>query len=566
MLQNDNQFQYTKLSNQWEMAVSFPTEMSWPMVFALDVPTVISVGGQAKFEAQPKISTNGKLRKPNEIKVQATLKAIASSKVQSKISFITPYNHEQYTSGYDKNMQVYLPMKINVIYNFEKKELSTKTEALEQRKTVPLVEYSSYPYTAAHDILNLHPETTKQNTHIIDKDTKTFIDKIFGKSTGMAFRVQYQGNQRFFDLKWLIEQIKSQNLVSMLYAPVVDETMQRSKFVLSYDAEHSQSEGIIMRLGHMSSYNNQPIAGQSGIVKIEQFNNLSGKNTKERQEIMAQMAQAGISNVRTYAADASIEFMGSKAEYAATFAHSRSRVDPKSRTLFFLRKTNEQVGKPYQFALSVMRTIPNVQTLSFEKAQSLDSKVILQAQIGFGQRFTQQNQVQMNAQWSKSQERQQYVNSLRQAKQCREQMAQGNYLQPACANLTEYANLLDRVNVQLQYDNIEPEVRNLTQKIFRLVRHLGFYNYEENNVDPQGTTSPKEVKIEANFHLDLQAVNVTMRTEKSVGMFKNVRLHKWIQPFVVVHPYYSVKTCLESQLMEFGTLKRKLSYTISTRI
>lgn len=558
MLREKREFDYTKVMNRYEMAVSFPTEMSLPFIYTLDVPTLVSVSGKAKFEALPHLSSENLLRKPNQVTMSSDIKFVLSSKVQAKISFTTPFNSEQYTCGYDKNMQLYLPINSEISYNVANRQLNAEIQPLEPKKNMPLIHYETTPYTAIHNIRSLHSEANRPNTKVIE-NRQPVLNNIFGAKQGMAFQVQYTAGQNIFNPQWIMNQLMQQkDPISVMLAPYFNNELKHSQFVVLYNADKSPAHKLKLRMGHIMRYQAQPESSETSIVDIKKFKQLPTQS-KERQEMILKLASAGIQNCKALAVDASVEFVGQPSvEYTITAAVSKSNVQPLSRQLFFFkRESKNNEIKPYQCALSVLGNFPNTNGLDFEYALKFDPKSQVQAQLAFGEDYTQQNQIQINAAFSQSEQRKTYLENSWQAKECRQQMRQGNYQLPACANLTQAANLMDRVFVELKHEHLTDNALNNSAKLYSLLRHAAFFKLEENWVNPQGAAAPKHLTLQARFEPDLESVNVTLRAEKLVASFDNLRLNEWAQRLFIVHPVFSAPARIAGRMFQWGTYRRK---------
>lgn len=65
------------------------------------------------------------------------------------------------------------------------------------------------------------------------------------------------------------------------------------------------------------------------------------------------------------------------------------------------------------------------------------------------------------------------------------------------------------------------------------MRHAAYQYLDED------LTSQNKLDIEANFSHDLEYLNVSIYAPVLSAMFTNMRVEKYIQPLVVMHPEYS---------------------------
>lgn len=100
-----------------------------------------------------------------------------SSKTASKISFITPWDHKRYIAGLDKNIQINLPIKVNMTVDYDRQKMQVTVKPLYPKNEVMVFHFSSWPYTTKHDILDLVPVSKDRNTEIIHvREPKTVSD------------------------------------------------------------------------------------------------------------------------------------------------------------------------------------------------------------------------------------------------------------------------------------------------------------------------------------------------------------------------------------------------------
>ncbi|XP_017778650.1 PREDICTED: vitellogenin-like [Nicrophorus vespilloides] len=553
-LANGKEIQYTKVWNSQEIAISFPTEMAFPFIYTLDAPTVIRIQGQVRAQAQPRFSNGDKLNKPETVSVESDIHALVSTKIQARFGFITPFDHQQYSSGFDKNVQVNLPLKSKLNVDIKKQNINMELQPSKPERDAQIFHYSSWPYTAKHNILNLEPLSKQHNTKVIrtQEQPQTQFHGLFGKQTGMAFRVQYTSEQRFFDARWVYEQLSRQDLVSAFLAPMNDESILYTDINVKYISNESSARKVQLRLAFQHKTEQE---GQQTEINIKEFNNLP-QEVEARQAKFSKMAASGIKNAEICTCDMAVQFDGhNKVHYAATAAFAKSLVDDKSRVLFFAKKesANHQECKPFEFAVAVKARIPNTNGLNYQYALDFSPKVTAQFEFVFGKNLQSSNQINVHAQYDKSESRRRFLKNHPRSQECRREMEQENYQLPACANMTQEANLLDRVQVHVQFENMSQNMRNMTYKLYNAIRYMGYYNLDENRVDPQNDVKENQIEMEARFDADFQAVNVSFKTQEMNSRFENVRLNKWVKKIVVGHPVFTKKQRVMSEILGYDT-------------
>ncbi|GLV41985.1 hypothetical protein CBL_10144 [Carabus blaptoides fortunei] len=520
-LKEGMEFNYTKFYNPHEMTISFPTAMGLPFVYTLDTPFLYSLHGEIRMISHPEIAPSGKdeLQTPDTMNVTADIRVCVSHKTQAKLGFVTPFDHQHYVAGYDKN------------------EVRATFEPLDEQNE-EIFHYSTLPYTAKHDILDLKPVSQLATTHIVHIREPQTYEHVFGKKAGMAFRVNCTSEQKFMDIKWLVENYQRHEGFSALMSPFTEDSLIATNFSVQYEDDLSHADSVTFQVG----WNNTYYSGKAQFQQPE-FSQLYAKaasldDSEDRQEYFLQKAAAGINNVDAYVYDVSIQFEGKQPhEYNATFAFGRSNVDKKSRVLFYFQKeaSNE---KDHEICFYAENKFPNTNGLDFVQALKFDPTSTSEVQLAWGEKCQGGAKINMKTKMEQTQERQRYLQSCPLAKLCNQQMKEGNKQLYACRNVTARANYLDRYNFDIKYENVSPFARNLTYKLYSYARHAGFAYFDEDAFEGHGKAN--QINIQADFEPDFQSVNVSIESQKMQAEFNDIRVNKWAKALFAVHPVFNV--------------------------
>ncbi|XP_017781017.1 PREDICTED: vitellogenin-like [Nicrophorus vespilloides] len=557
-LRDGKDYHLCKFYDTKQVTISFPTEMSLPFVYTLHTPTLFHVKGQIRASAEPQISSGDKIHKPHTINGETELHALFSTKVQTKIGFVAPFEHHSYVSGFDRNIQVNIPLKAQIEVDIKNKQMNAQLQPVEPEKNTQVFHYSTYPYTAKKDLLKVQPIVKSQNVHVIraPESEQTRFQSVVGKKIGMAFRVGYTSDQQFMDTKWLLEQLRRQDRVTALMAIYNDETIQYKKMEIEYAGAESTVRKVQFRMGYESRYESEHGNESNGpSAEISQFSQLPNES-KARKQQFAKMAAAGIQSANVRVVDASIEFDGqNKIEYTATAAIASSPVDQKARALCYIRKqsANPQENRPFQFAVSAKAQVPNTNGLDFAHALKFDPTSTVQIEVAAGEDLKSASKVHVQAKLRKSESRKQYLQSLQRAHECRREMEEGNHQLPACANMTAEANLMDRVQVQLQFEHVSSEAAECSRRAYDYLRYLGFYNLRENLHKQSGKQN--EIEMEARFEPNFESVNVTIKSEHMESKFEQIRVNHWAKQVVAVHPVFPMTNRVMGKLLQLDTYR-----------
>ncbi|XP_018374343.1 PREDICTED: vitellogenin-3-like [Trachymyrmex cornetzi] len=138
--------------NHYDITLGFPTETGLPFIYTLAVPKITSInrGGSIKIKATQNDSF---------VELAGTGYIVSSEKIQSRIGFVTPFEHRHYIAGVDINTHIAIPVGLN---------FTTRCNSTFQLKLQPhnnphsrmtitrlAIHHSVVPYTSRQDILQL---------------------------------------------------------------------------------------------------------------------------------------------------------------------------------------------------------------------------------------------------------------------------------------------------------------------------------------------------------------------------------------------------------------------------
>lgn len=518
-LREGKPFRLTRFINRNEIEMSYPTEMAWPLVFSFNVPTVLSVDGMVKLNTQPELSNGDKLRMPETIQAEGDLKFLLSSKVQGRFGFFTPSDLHQYVSGYEKDNQVYLPIKHNVKVDLNNNEIRTQLAFKNPEQSTKLVYYKATPYVAHFDILELKPAMSNSDTQIVGPRPKNYYNMLYGQeSAGMAFRLKYEGDDKFLDYRWIHDQIKHAKNYASISALWESQNVGVRRMTLEYAGEQSQNKEVKATFLY---YNNTYDTPQTQNVDMQQVYE-PPKDASERLEDFGRKASAGVINANVAGLHASINFEGDKPiKYDATAVYSRSKVDDTSRAIFYFGNGDES-GR-FRFAASLKNHFPSVNEMDPEKVLESDISSTIQANVVFGRDYESGTHLDGQLKMRRSDERTQYLKHSREYKRCEKEMRLGNKQLYDCEQVTRISMYPDSIMTQWQYKNMNDRMYNFTAKAYSWFRYFNFYNSHENYADG-GNGKEGEVNADVDFSSDYSAVNVSLKTHKYGAFYENIRL------------------------------------------
>lgn len=191
-----------------------------------------------------------------------------------------------------------------------------------------------------------------------------------------------------------------------------------------------------------------------------------------------------------------------------------------------------------QICLSATSDVPQVPLANFKKALKSKPEPTYKAQLSYGEKCSSGSKVYAKLDTSQTSERREWLRRQPMAQLCEQQMEKGNYMLPACRNVTMRANLQDKYQMSVRFEKISNQAMNVTYQAYSYLRQMAFpYMYE--NVVNSTHQQQGKIDIQANFAPDLQSVNISMNSPNMDAEITNVRVNRWVRPVVVSHAYKS---------------------------
>lgn len=187
---------YTKLFNHEDLTISFPLETGLPFTFTYRTPALVQVNGRVLALTTPDVVdvSQNYLRVPESVNVTAKIDAVYSVLSEVTVSFINPSTRQRYSAGYDKKVQMNIPVLVQSNIDIRNREIQTEFKPLHPDQPTKFLQMGSWPFTARDEFLKLRPLPESKHTKDIvakaPRDTKyTFGEKATG------FQFVFEGTQ-----------------------------------------------------------------------------------------------------------------------------------------------------------------------------------------------------------------------------------------------------------------------------------------------------------------------------------------------------------------------------------
>ncbi|CAG9855085.1 unnamed protein product [Phyllotreta striolata] len=543
-LKNGEDIHYVKFLNNDHLALAMPNELGLPFTFTYNAPMFARINGNVRAAASPELFQKGKINIPNNLQVKVNVSITVGSKIMTKLAFNTPFDHQEYSSGIDKVWQAHVPIVGKIQFDSNKKELQLNVQPREMHQGAHLFHYSTWPYTSIKDVMNAKPE--QEHHQIIKPHGLRRFDNVFGKKeTGMAFKVEMERERNTLsmpDFRVFCEHGISNGLANIWN----DDKLQYSMVNITYLPQESSTQEITMRMKYQKEYKTQ---GEQSNMNWQEVMQTDSPST--RQNRLLKSAASGINNVQTYAVEASIDFEGhDKTEHVVSGAYAWSNVDAKSRVyaLYRHKKGNERVS---QIKFEADNTVPNVNSLDLQDILSAQPRASSNVNVKFDN-INGEGKIAAEIKLSRSEERKRYLSEQPFFHQCLRDERLGNKQSPACLNMTIEANLLDRVNVDLDVENVSPAVRSMVETVYS---HLKYEYYPSLKFEGQSSNANNKINIRGQFDDDLKYLNVTVKNARETVTFRDIELNEYAKRILVVHPVFEASIRALSKPLEIDTFK-----------
>lgn len=517
ILREGKRFHFTKFLNADRIVISFPTDVGLPFLYTYNNPTVLSFGGTARIRADPEILNGFRLRWPKIINSELDVHLLFSHKSQGQFGFVIPSDHKHYFVGYEKAIQIYVPIKHKAYINTMHREIKTEFGFREPTKDIKIFNYVSMPYAGCYNIQDV--TSILNSARLIGSLPKSYYNSNFGgQASGMIFRIEYEGEDKMLDPDYLYEQFKQHNYPGII-SLWSNQDIGNRRVALVYKGEISSNRKIKTNsVCYTKSYD----AMKQQKMNEKLFYNQAKEIIPRIKEFVKQIA-AGITEAKIFGLGLDVAFEGNRSmEYKATFTYARSDVHPISRAILH---SDAQIKNQEIKNYCVFSWIQNqTQSTSEMSVDEVLQGAIFSTSTGYfaiGQDNNSADSVMVHLNASRSTERIKHLRESKMFKQCRGKVQERSMQMYACENLIKEAKRLDNLSLRVKQNNNTSGVKSLAERVynwFRYQRLIGYENYDHL------TSLPDDFYAEIVFCPDFTRLNTTVAIKKH-GSYKQIETY-----------------------------------------
>ncbi|XP_030756122.1 vitellogenin-like [Sitophilus oryzae] len=538
ILNKGKQFSYTKLQQVEELALSVPTEMGLPFLYTSDMPVLVRFEGKIQAKATPQISDGKRLIKPDQITAQIEGSVTFSVKGQSHLSFVTPFDHQIYTAGFDRNVQAHLPVYAKAEIDVKNTESKVEFEVKEPHNNARLFHYSSWPYTSRSDLMSTVPVALRPNTQIITPQANKFryFDTVFGKKeTGISFRAWGHHPIQSINLGEVAHMLKSRDVDTLLQWLWDRASLQQTEASIAYVPSQSATKKVTFRFSHRDQYKMQPeTQNQEEFLNYDQLAEKTQGAQQQYHEKLLKYVGAGIRSAQLHSCAFSLEFQGDK-KYQHSFGvtFGKSNADPSSRAIMYYKQNGEQ---QHLCSLDVKGYVPNTNGLDLTYSLKNAPEAKYEVRMLCGANQNEAALVSGKVNFRRSDERKERLTQKPMYNECKKEMQEGNFQLPACQNMTIESNFLDVIESEWKYSNIKRRYQDIIKGVFQGLR---VYYYPETEIESISSQQDK-VEFRVKFEPEeLRRLNMTIVSGDERTIMYDMPLNNEIaRALFVPHPVF----------------------------
>lgn len=461
---------------------------------------------------------------PDQVLGNVEVEALLSTKIEGQLGFITPFDHQQYSSGYERSFQTYLPLKINLqVDPSVDRRVRLEVQFQEPQANTRVLQYSSIPFVSNYDILDLQPVLTRPGTKVLRTAQPQPQTIVVGRSdTGIAFRVSYDSENSLMDSKRIYQQYVKNGVISAAMSALTGSSTRYSEIQVEYAGDKSSSSKMILQYGRFlwADYTKERIS-QSNIHQLSE---------KMQPLESAKRLSEGIKSASVGVAYLSATFDGeSSVKYTAIAGHSRSSVDEQSRLWLKLEKDATVSGvRPAYLQVSVHTFMPIASEVDplYNLKHNLNgnSSIRMEADDGSGTK----TKVKVDVDFHTSEHQKQKLQQSPVFKQCLQQQKQDKYLLPACANITTRSAKYDHFRVGINYENLGARLQNASLQLYSMLRNR-YYSHVEEDFAHYEDPNPYRLHMEVQYHPHRQTADVKVMSERYKAVFSEINVNKQVR-------------------------------------
>lgn len=267
---------------------------------------------------------------------------------------------------------------------------------------------------------------------------------------------------------------------------------------------------------------------------VSEYPSEIGVGSDKRHNQLLHEAIYGIKGGDSRVFDMGAIFSGKKhAQFAVTVAAGGSEIDSKDRFIFFYNH-HTAAGNPFQIFGALGTTYPTVPVLDFKKSLEIKAFTNYDMYLRYGKMVNGGAVISLQGKMEQSNERLEYLRKTPMVKLCEAEIAKGNNLGASCQNATISVNMMDTLNLQINYNNVGEVAKLWVSNLYAYVKHKYYYNIKDDWFNP--TMKPGSISVSVKLTPDLTRLNGHVFTPSVNIYIKNLYLSYWTRTYIAMNP------------------------------
>ncbi|KOX68248.1 Vitellogenin, partial [Melipona quadrifasciata] len=470
----------------YDVALSLPTETGLPFVHTFKIPVLHKLTGNAQ----------GEMKAGRSIAMKNSFRFVHAKKIQGRIGFVTPFDHQQFMAGIDLNFQMFAPLKFSLNLNTPKRNMEMKFWPMKGEEKARVLHYSVVPFTAIHDVLNLRPLLTEKTTQIIRPEnlrSVTLPDS--DPNSKIKVNVEAVTNDVLFDLK----NLDIDKWINMILNPWSMDNDNFRNVNVFVNLKRDLVDPIVLNLSterlELSS-NNDDALWTSKVLAIEPSDKESRSEARKKQLLIE--AAKGIKSAISSVLDIHLH-IPDEVKTTLTIATANSNVEKAGRTLLYLRNSidrNDKTPSTVELCAAAQAKVTPNEMPFINQAIQTKPKVDLDMDLRVGSTCSEGEQIAINGKAIQTKTLSDMVKKSALMKECQKQMEQGNNMLNACQKAAAFSMVFNALDLSVNFQS-DVAVTLITELLNNL-RNTNFMN-----IHSDLKTLKNASKRKLDFRLDL---------------------------------------------------------------
>ncbi|KMQ94517.1 vitellogenin precursor [Lasius niger] len=455
--QKHQQLNVNRLQNR-DTAVSLSTESGLPFAYTIQRPILHQIE-----------ATNAEAENNKHSKIaKGTVNMLFASRIENRFGFTTPFEHQQYIGGIDRDYHVNVPMELKVETQPDKHqiclELKVNSKSSQQSKTQnqQVMHMSTVPFVTRHDILDVQPLHHNRNSQIAFASARSGVSQHRASYGAGVITVEME-----FD-KEAAETMNNRNIMKLL-SPSNENDVHYKKVDVFLDSNAAR-RGIRLNIAHAKSSSDNANQ-QSEAPTSQTFTVIDGQPNSEarRQQFLTELNKA-IQPADNFVWDVDVEYptLQKQIRQVLTVGVGHNNVDEKYRTLVYWNTQSAADGNINYEALGTGNMKLSQKTpLNIENVLNREQQNNFDFNLQYGKKYSNGEKMHVNGNMLQSNDLRDKIKDSETVKLCQEESKQGKKGSQACQRAAVLARMKDRVKISTHVDSARHN--SIVEKLINII-------------------------------------------------------------------------------------------------